>query len=82
MAKNVYSLKKKKDTEEYHLFRATPTGQDTCNPEKRSICQKMELKDSIDKIFSCENEDSARKKCAAIGREVCGTCVSDLYETY
>lgn len=32
--------------------------------------------------FACLTEDSARKSIAEIGRGVCGTCVSHLYETY
>lgn len=32
--------------------------------------------------FTCENENGARMKVAEIGRQVCGDCISHLYETY
>jgi hypothetical protein len=42
----------------------------------------MDKSESTGNIFACADEDLARKKCAEIGREVCGICVSHLYTTY
>ena len=78
----VFSLKQKKETQEFHLFRAKPTVDSKCTPESKSICKEMDLSESSERIFSCEKEAAARRKCAEIGRQVCGTCVSSLYETY
>jgi hypothetical protein len=30
-------------------------------------------------IFTCKDEQEARLKCATIGREVCGVCISSIY---
>ena len=76
----VYTLKKK-NTNEYHLFRATPQPDNKCLPENNSICKEMKNSDSIEIFFACKTEDEARIECAKIGRDVCGTCVSDLYLT-
>jgi len=75
-----YTLKKKKDTKELHLFEGdmTPEG---CNSASTSICEKMKKSESEKNVFTCFNEDEARKKCAEIGRDVCGICVSHLYST-
>lgn len=79
----VYSLKKRKDTEECHLFEATPIENgDKCTPKSKSICKKMTKEESIVNIFSCQDEKSARLKCAEKGRAVCGICVSHLYADY
>ena len=82
MSKTVYTLKKKKDTQELHLFRATPTPDDKCTPEAKSICKGMASGDMEKNIFACKSEQEAREECAKAGRKVCGTCVSHLYETY
>jgi hypothetical protein len=47
-----------------------------------SICEKMDKSESAGNIFACEEEGSARKKCAKTGRKVCSICVSYLYTTY
>lgn len=82
MAKKVYKLLKKKDTEEYHLFECRPTGDGKCNCNETSICGKMESSESDKKVFACQTEDYSRTEIAKIGRAVCGTCASHLYETY
>ncbi len=82
MPKTVYSLKKKKDTEELHLFEAIPKEDNKCTPKNRSVCNKMSKEESIANIFVCQSEDDARIACATTGRKVCGICVSHLYETY
>lgn len=83
MEKVVYTLKKRKDTEELHLFRAIPTSDNKqCTPNKISICKKMDKDESSGNIFTCASENDARKKCAEIGRPVCGICVSTLYTSY
>ncbi|QGY47848.1 hypothetical protein GM418_30590 [Maribellus comscasis] len=82
MGKIVYTLKRKGDTDELHLFRAKPTEDNKCIPEKESICKKMDKSESTENIFTCYSEEDARIKCAKIGRQVCGTCISHLYETY
>jgi hypothetical protein len=82
MKKTVYTLKKEKNTDELHLFRATLNNDNTCTPERTSICKGMELSDSEKNEFTCSSEVNARLQCAKIGRQVCGTCVSHLYSTY
>ena len=77
-----YTLKKRKDTDEFHLFVGDFTHPDGCNSNEESICKKMTKKDSSGNIFTCNNENSARTKCAEKGRKVCGICVSHLYTTY
>lgn len=80
-----YTLKKHKDTGELHLFvgQFNPPGSDyTCTSSRLSICDKMQSSDSQGNIFACLTESDARKKCAEIGRSVCGICVSSLYATY
>ena len=76
-----YTLKKKKDTKEYHLFEGdfTPDG---CNSPSLSICEKMKKSDSEKNVFTCLDENEARIQCANEGRKVCGICVSHLYTTY
>jgi hypothetical protein len=79
----VYSLKKRKDTEECHLFEAElDASGKNCTPKPKSICRKMTTADSIANIFTCKDENSARLKCAEKGRTVCGICVSHLYADY
>jgi hypothetical protein len=78
----VYTLKQKKGTDEFHLFKGKMTAVDKCTSEASSICNKMSGNESVGNRFTCESEDSARLKCAEIGRQVCGTCVSSLYTTY
>jgi sigma54-dependent transcription regulator len=82
--KIVYTLKKRKDTKEFHLFEAVKKDNDSCTPEKESICKMMNLSESEkeDNYFACQDADSARISCANKGEAVCGVCVSHLYKTY
>jgi len=82
MKKIVYTLKKKKNSEELHIFKASPSIDNNCAPEKESICKKMDKSDSSENIFSCQDDNYTRNQCAKIGRQICGTCISHLYETY
>jgi len=78
---DAYTLKKKKNSEELHLFKGKMT-EDGCTSRDVSICGKMKKSESLENIFSCEDEDMTRKKCAKIGRKVCGICIGQLYATY
>lgn len=82
MSVDAYILKQKKETEELHLFRGTFTAENRCTSEAISICGKMQKSESAGNKFACKTEDEARRECADIGRQVCGICVSHLYETY
>jgi len=82
MAKKIYTLKKKPDTEEYHLFEGEMTSLDHCSVDSISICEKMRKTENYTIIFACQNENIARTECARIGRKVCGICVSHLYESF
>lgn len=79
-----YTLKKKKNTEECHLFEGDFITDKTCNTHKveKSICKKMSQSESEENIFTCYTDNQARKKIAEIGRQVCGVCTSHLYTTY
>nr|WP_315223985.1 hypothetical protein [uncultured Albidiferax sp.] len=79
----LYTLKKHKETEEQHLFEATLSAdKKSCTSKTKSICEKMANSDGGGNAFICQTEDQARTKCAALGRMVCGVCVSSLYATY
>jgi len=78
---DAYTLKEKKDTQEFHLFKGRMTTEG-CTSNLSSICKEMTKSESSRNIFSCKDEDDARVRCATIGRQVCGTCVSHLYESY
>lgn len=83
MPKYVYTLKKRKDTEELHLFEGEMlTDRKNCSSNKLSVCEKMNKTESAGNIFTCYDENAARIKCAETGRSVCGICVSHLYATY
>ena len=82
MSKVVYTLKIKNDTQEMHLFEATPQPDKKCTPNKKSVCEKMDKSESSGNKFACSSEIDARTEIARIGRSVCGTCVSHLYATY
>jgi hypothetical protein len=70
-------------TSEIHIFEGEFTLGAGCNLRYLSICEKISRKgDNSKQITVCLNEDEARKKAASIGRIVCGTCVSHLYESY
>jgi hypothetical protein len=78
-----YTLKKRKDTEEYHLFEGIFIEENKCNTHltKKSICGEMDKTQNEKNIFECKNEQEARELSAKLGRKVCGTCISHLYET-
>lgn len=76
-----YTLKKKANTDELHLFEGDFI-QPPCTSYPKSICKKMQKSDSEKNIFTCLDEEKARESCSRIGRQVCGTCVSHLYESY
>jgi len=78
---DTYTLKERKDSNEYHLFVCT-TRNNECYPAQKSICEEMNKSENVRNIFVCKDEDEARIRCANIGHQVCGTCVSHLYETY
>ena len=75
-----YTLKRKKNTEEYHLFEGD-FSQEPCTSKNLSICKKMDKSESQGNAFTCFNEEQARKQIAEIGRSVCGVCTSHLYTT-
>jgi hypothetical protein len=79
MAKILYTLKKNPKTDEYHLFEATPTTPGRCIASAKSMCKAMNKVDGSK--FACEEEKEAFKKCAELGREVCGNCMKELYGT-
>lgn len=77
-----YSLAKKANTDELHLFEGEMT-EASCTAARLSICEKMNSnKDLAAWEFSCKKEQEARALCASKGRKVCGICVSHLYTTY
>jgi len=79
-----YTLKKKEETEEYHLFEGNLLSIKKCdtNLVKESICKMMSIDENGGIIFTCEDEDQARLKIAEIGKQVCGVCTSHLYANY
>ena len=77
-----YTLKRREDTEEYHLFEGDFTISPNCNSNQISICKKMNKTESENvNVFTCFNEEHARKQIAVIGRPDCGVCTSHLYTT-
>ncbi len=80
-----YTLKEHKDSGELHLFEGdmNPEGSEyKCSSGSKSICKKMNKSDNKGNRFACATDQEAREKIAKIGRKVCGTCVSHLYESY
>lgn len=80
-----YTLKEHKDSEEFHLFEGNMTKDSLprkCNSALKAICKKIDNSENKGNRFACATEQEARKKIAAIGRIVCGACVSHLYESY
>lgn len=78
-----YSLLQIESTGEIHIYEGKFTPEDKCTAKFLPICNKISRRDNkVKTIKSCLNEDDARKKAASIGRAVCGTCVSHLYESY
>lgn len=77
-----YSFRKYKGTNETHIFEGhfTPTA---CKTGRYSVCEKVDRNtDDMVDVQMCLNEEEARKRAAAIGRRVCGVCISHLYTTY
>lgn len=81
-SKNLYIIKQKENTEEYHIFTSYLTEKNECMTSNLSICKKMKNKESIQTNNKCMNEEKIRHEVAEIGRPVCGICVSSLYTTY
>jgi hypothetical protein len=79
---DAYTLKRKKDTKELHLFKGKSNPDGGCTSGQISICKKMEKSESEGNVFACKDETEARIKCAQEGRAVCGICASSLYTTY
>ena len=80
-----YTLKENKDSGELHLFEGDMYPKDSeykCNSKAKSIGKKMDKSYRKENRFTCATEQEAREKIAKIGRKVCGTCVSHLYESY
>ncbi len=77
----VYTLKIKVEKKEKHLFEGTMSTEDKCTSDSNSICKKMNKSESLGNVFTCADEVNARRRCAEIGRLVCGVCVSHLYKT-
>ena len=80
-----YTLKEHKDSGELHLFEGEMYVNNPdykCSSASKSICKKMNKSESKRNHFSCTTEQNARERIAKIGRKVCGTCVSHLYESY
>lgn len=78
----VYTMHKRRDTHEYHLFEGEMTEPGKCSVPVYSICKKMKKQESAQTVFACQSEAYARANAAEIGRPVCGTCISHLYATY
>ena len=79
-----YTLKRRKDTEEYHLFEGDfaiivqIVALISC-----LFVKKMNKTESENvNAFTCYTDDQARRQIAEIGRPVCGVCTSHLYTTY
>ncbi|MGH1386663.1 hypothetical protein [Kordia sp.] len=79
MRKNVYILRERKSNGELHLFVASPTEENECRAQQKSVCGQMDIEEDSLTVFSCQPEERARTQCAKIGRNVCTTCVSHLY---
>lgn len=81
MSKELYTLRLSNKNEEYHIFISEQ--EEKCMVETISICNKLTYDGSKTfNKYSCKTEDEMRNIVCKIGRKVCGTCVSHLYETY
>lgn len=79
----VYTLRKRNSTSEIHIFLADSQTNGNCVSRINAICRKAsKAETTIVEKATCLSEQQARAKSAEIGRKVCGTCVSHLYETY
>jgi len=76
-----YSLKRHTKTNEIHIYKGSEAGSGKCQTLKDSVCGKATTSESMNLEFLCLNEGKAIATAAGIGRKMCGTCVSDLYET-
>jgi hypothetical protein len=78
-----YSIRKRKESEEHHIFEGKLLTTDPlqCENQLESICKKVAHKDTDNVNESCRSEEVARATAAKLGRKVCGTCVSHLYAT-
>ena len=52
-----YTLKRRKDKEEYHLFEGDFTNNGNCNSNKIFICKKMDNTESQGNAFACFTEE-------------------------
>ncbi|MGV1012926.1 MAG: hypothetical protein ACOYBS_10800 [Flavobacterium sp.] len=77
-----YTLKKRRDTEEYHLFEGKFTIHPYCITKQLSICRKMNKTESESDLFKCYNQTQARIRIAKIGSPVCSNCVDYLNTTF
>jgi hypothetical protein len=77
---NLFTLFKKNNTNELHLFHSKL--ESSCKVKQDSICKKMTYNEKSETVFTCKDENYARTKCAELGRQVCGTCASNLYADY
>lgn len=75
-----FTAMRKKDSGETHLFRVNFAA-GTWTSQSTSVCRKMSASERDTVPFTSLDEDEARGRCAAIGKMVCGTCVSTLYTT-
>ena len=80
MSKTVYILRKHKESGDMHLFIASKTDEDECRSQQKSICGKMDIEEDSITVFACQPENSARKQCAKVGKNVCSKCVGHLYD--
>jgi len=81
----LYTLIKRKDTEELHLFNSDIQESDNkCyRLEEHSMCRAMQRNEGEkNAIFACKDEIETRTESAKIGRAVCGNCIAQLYTTY
>lgn len=81
----IYSFAKRNETEEIHIFQGQtkPAPAKDCTANQNSICRKASRSNTAWVASAgCLSEQVARQKAAELGRKVCGTCVSHLYETY
>jgi hypothetical protein len=73
-----------KSEEAWHIFPANhkthPKAECNLLNEKKSICRKLNWTEAIEKDETCYKEQKIREKCTAIGRPVCGICLSHLYK--
>ena len=78
----MYSIVKKENTNEYHIFKTFIENSGEYEIDEDSICGKCSNQEEIEVNAICKGESRARKLAAEIGSPVCGVCVSHLYSTY